>query len=62
MGPQAVDEKADEGREVMADWDDVWEDTRGFGGEFGGPVYSFAASNAARSPSLNEGYIVVGGF
>jgi len=41
LGPQAVDERVDEGREVVAGWVDVWGDTRVLGGEFGGPVNSF---------------------
>jgi len=62
LGPQAVDERVDEGRAVVAGWEDVWEDTRIVGGEFGGPVNSFIASNAAVSRSPNEGYMVVEGF
>ena len=36
-------------------------DTRVLGGEFGDPVESFVASNAAVSRSSNESYIAVGG-
>jgi len=52
----------DEGREVLAGWKDVWGDTRVLHGEFGGPVDSFVASNAAVSLSPNQGYISVEGF
>ena len=62
MGPQAVDKRMDEGREVVAGWEDVWRDTRVLDGEFGGPVNSFIANNAAVSRSPNEGHMVVGGF
>ena len=62
LGPQAVDERVDEGREAVADWEDVWGDTRVLGGEFGGPVNSFIASNAAVSRNPNEGQMAVGGF
>jgi len=62
LSPQAVDERVDEGRKVVAGWEDVWRDTRVLGGEFGGLVDSFIASNAAGSRSLNEGYIPVGRF
>ena len=55
LGPQAVDETVDEGREVVAGWEDVWGDTRVFGGEFGGPVNNFIANNAAASQSPNQG-------
>jgi len=60
LGPQAVDERVDEGREVVEDWEDVWRDTRVPVGEFGGPVDSCIASNSAVSQSPNEGHIAVG--
>jgi len=62
LSPQAVDERVDEGREVVAGWKDVRGDTRVLGGEFGGSVNSFIASNAAKSRSPNEGHMAVGGF
>jgi len=62
LSPQAVDERVDEGREVVAGWEDVWGDTRILGGEFGGPVNSFIASNAAVFRSPNEGHMAVGAF
>jgi len=61
LGPQAVDGRVDEGREVVVGWEDVW-DTRVLGGDFGGPVNSFIASNAAVSRSPNESHKAVGGF
>ena len=62
LGPQAVDERVDEGREVVAGWEHVWGVTRVLGGEFGGPVNSFIASNVAVSPSPNEVHMTVGSF
>jgi len=58
LGPQAVDERVDEGREVVAGWKHVWEDTRVLGGEFGGPVNSFIASNAAVFSSVQFTYLL----
>jgi len=49
LDPQAVDERVDEGREVVAGWEDVWGDKGVFGGEFGSPAHSFITSNAAVS-------------
>ena len=62
LGPQAVDERVDEGREFMAGWENVRGDKRVLDTEFGGPVYSFVATNAAISRSPDQGYIAVGGF
>jgi len=61
LGPQAADERVDEGREVVPGWEDVWGDTRVLGGEFG-LVNSFITSNAVVSRSPNEGHTVVEGF
>jgi len=61
LGPPAVDERVDEGREIVAGWEDVWGDTEVLDGEFGSSVDTFVASNAAVSRSPNEGYIAVGG-
>jgi len=62
LDPQAVDERVDEGREVVAGWEDDWGNMRVLDGEFGDIVHSFVASNAAVSLRPNEGYIAVGGF
>jgi len=55
LGPQAVDERVDEGREVVTGWEEVWGDTRVFCGEFGGPVDSFIGPGAQMKVTLRLG-------
>jgi len=47
LSPQTVDERGDEGREVVAGWEDAWGRYEGPWWQLGGSVNSFIANNAA---------------
>jgi len=56
---QAVDQRVNEGREVVVGWEDVWMGMKVLSDALGCPVYNFVASNVAVSRNHDEVYIAV---